>query len=320
MQQTGRHRDRAMRAAAGGLAFATVAGFLGGLAWWLDLFSHFRVHYLMAAAILAVAALGRRRRWTAAVGVALVAANAAAVVPALPGIAAVAADAGGGTIKVVAFNLNYGNRDYARVADFLRREDADIVFLTEASPGWRALVRDLAGLYPHQLIGTSAGGSKFGRDGIAVLSKRPWLAAEFRRNPLRGWPTFVGRFDGGTGTFRLIATHLMYPYTPRGHRTQEREVDFLVEAVNERPDPVLLVGDLNMTPWSNHWRRLVGTTGLRGASGLVPTWPSPLAAIGIPIDHALGKGGVRVVKAWTGPALGSDHRPLIAEVRLPRRP
>jgi endonuclease/exonuclease/phosphatase (EEP) superfamily protein YafD len=43
-----------------------------------------------------------------------------------------------------------------------------------------------------------------------------------------------------------------------------------------------------------------------------------LRPFGIPIDHVLGNGGIRVVEAWAGPDVGSDHRPLIAVARIPR--
>jgi endonuclease/exonuclease/phosphatase (EEP) superfamily protein YafD len=131
-------------------------------------------------------------------------------------------------------------------------------------------------------------------------------------------PTLDARFTGEPGTFRLLATHLISPSTPGRSRGQERQVDDIIRLVGDGREPLLLIGDLNITPWSRLWTRLVGATGLKGAPGIVPTWPSPLQSIGIPIDHMLGKNGVWVVKAWTGPAVGSDHRPLIAEVRIPR--
>ena len=151
-----------------------------------------------------------------------------------------------------------------------------------------------------------------------MLSKRPWAKTDVHRERLRGFSTLDARFENDSGTFRLLATHLLCPCSPRGYRGQQRQIDDIIRIVGEGPEPVLMIGDLNATPWSRPWARLVEATGLRGAPGLVATWPSLLRPVGIPIDHVLGNGGIQVVEAWAGPDVGSDHRPLIAVVRLPR--
>lgn len=320
MRHHRRNWELALPALVAGLALATVAGFAGGWGWWLDLFSHFRLHYAAAALILATAALWRRRRWTAAVAAALLVVNAAIVVPALPGVAAAAASRDSGPpLKMLSLNLEYHNRDFAAVARLIRREDPDIVFLTEMAAQWRDLIRGLAGTYPYQ-IDAAPGRNGVTRDfqGSALLSKRPWTTTAVHREKTRGFSTLDARFGSDSGTFRLLATHLLCPCSLRSYRGQQRQIDDIIRIAGEGPEPVLMIGDLNATPWSRPWARLIGATGLKGAPGFVATWPSMLRLVGIPIDHVLGNRGIQVVEAWAGPAVGSDHRPLIAVVRLPR--
>ncbi|AWN36743.1 endonuclease/exonuclease/phosphatase family protein [Methylobacterium radiodurans] len=89
-------------------------------------------------------------------------------------------------------------------------------------------------------------------------------------------------------------------------------------------DPVVLLGDLNATPWSRAYRRLAGRlTDARRLSGerrarSGATFPARLPLLRI--DHVFVGPGIAVERM--GPAggalarLASDHRPLLAEIVL----
>ena len=82
---------------------------------------------------------------------------------------------------------------------------------------------------------------------------------------------------------------------------------------------VLLTGDLNTAVWGSNYRLFEENSGLRNASrdfGLLPTWPTFLPVAMIPIDHVLASEEVGVVTLRTGPHIGSDHLPLIAEISV----
>ena len=80
--------------------------------------------------------------------------------------------------------------------------------------------------------------------------------------------------------------------------------------------PVLLLGDLNATPWSHPFKRLLQETGLIDGSrgmGYQPTWPAGVLPLLIPIDHCLHSQELRVVHKEVGPMVGSDHYPVIVD-------
>jgi endonuclease/exonuclease/phosphatase (EEP) superfamily protein YafD len=95
---------------------------------------------------------------------------------------------------------------------------------------------------------------------------------------------------------------------------------------------LVLVGDLNTAPWSVEFQRLLKETGLRDSQvgfGLQPSWPTFLPFVrdtrlksclalpfGIPIDHILVSDNIRVLTRHTGPFIGSDHLPVVAELTL----
>jgi endonuclease/exonuclease/phosphatase family metal-dependent hydrolase len=75
----------------------------------------------------------------------------------------------------------------------------------------------------------------------------------------------------------------------------------------------VVLGDLNVTAQSPHFRRLLSAGALRDAGagrGWQPTWPVGFPLLGIRIDHALVNAAVRVREYGRGPAIGSDHWPL----------
>jgi endonuclease/exonuclease/phosphatase (EEP) superfamily protein YafD len=108
--------------------------------------------------------------------------------------------------------------------------------------------------------------------------------------------------------------------SPRGgvaSVARDLELNDVAWWVGNEQNPVILVGDLNVTPWSFAFRRLLGDTGLRNSQegwGLQPTWPDGVPPLMIPIDHALLSDGLVTVDRRTGPSLGSEHRSLQVEV------
>ena len=81
--------------------------------------------------------------------------------------------------------------------------------------------------------------------------------------------------------------------------------------------PVLLMGDLNVTPWSPVFARLLKDGDLRdasGARGLTTTWPANCLWCGVLIDHVLVDPKLAVIGSRVAQDIGSDHRPVVAEL------
>jgi endonuclease/exonuclease/phosphatase (EEP) superfamily protein YafD len=111
--------------------------------------------------------------------------------------------------------------------------------------------------------------------------------------------------------FVLIGTH---PPPPGGREfaaERDRQLGQLAEHVALTQMPVLVVGDLNATPWSAGMRIATGRN--LGFRSLRPPWtPTWRAAsiFAIPIDHALCTAPLVIVGRSVGPDVGSDHRSL----------
>ena len=87
--------------------------------------------------------------------------------------------------------------------------------------------------------------------------------------------------------------------------------------VGERSGNMILAGDFNMPVesriyrdnWAN-FRNAFNEAGIGWGTTKQTRW------YGIRIDHILFTSPWRCRKAWVGPAMGSDHRPMIAELAL----
>lgn len=78
----------------------------------------------------------------------------------------------------------------------------------------------------------------------------------------------------------------------------------------------MVLGDLNVTPWSHVFRDLLKRTGLIDSAqgwGIQPTWPSGAVLLRIPIDHCLHSPDVAIVNREIGENVGSDHFPVIVD-------
>lgn len=125
---------------------------------------------------------------------------------------------------------------------------------------------------------------------------------------------------GGAGgsALRAVATHPLPPAGREYSRWRNEQRDALA-TYGQSSQPVLLLGDLNTTPWNCHFRRLLKRSGLRNSArgyGVQPTWPNLPAPLRIPIDHCLHSDEIFVVDRRVGPDVSSDHYPVIVEFVL----
>ena len=161
----------------------------------------------------------------------------------------------------------------------------------------------------------------FVRDGLRIEeATRFWDSAQVPR-----LETTV-RLAGGA-TVWVIAVHTLPPVSAGYAAERGEQFDALgqrVRAAEGEGHQVVVIGDLNATPWSAPFRQLIQETGLRDtAVGFGPsgTWPTPAGwLLGIPLDHVLVGPEVTLLARWIGPSLGSDHRPVAAELVMPRSP
>lgn len=303
--------------AAAALAGAgTIAGFLGRFAWWLELASHFRVQYFLLLALMAIVLAILRKPAAAGLCAGLAAVNFALIVPLYlggppppPGAAT--------RYRAMLVNVNKqtsGNEN--RVLAAVRNHDPDFILFEEVDERWADRLKELWPAYPYRTVDV--------RDdcfGIALLSKVPFEKSKIANVGHVGVPSVYGVLKADGTSFTLVGTHPLPPGSAEYAHYRNQQLDELPSFLARFKGPLILLGDLNASPWSPYFRKLIRATGLRDSSrgrGVQPTWPAFAWPMLIPIDHCLHNDGIVILEKEVGEDIGSDHLPVIVDFAVGR--
>lgn len=296
---------------------ALLAGLLGRAAWPFDLFAHFRVQYAALFVVLTLLLLILRRWMFALAALVGLGVSAVPLIPYLPDEPAGTAQAtatGGQAFRLLSFNVWFRNPDMPRTAAYIEQTQADAVVLLELTPSQAETLRPLLPSYPHYYIEPS-------RMGAAVFTKWPVLAAESMPLAKEGAIAARVRIDWRGSPVTVLGVHLNWPLGPRNSEFRNEELAGVVAFSKAQREPLIVAGDFNLTPWSEYFSDVLEQSGLHDAArgfGLARTWPAQFAPLGIRIDHCLLSRHWNSVRVETGPWLGSDHLPVIADLALTR--
>jgi endonuclease/exonuclease/phosphatase (EEP) superfamily protein YafD len=237
-------------------------------------------------------------------------------------------------LTVISFNIWYHNPDIDRTIDALAASGADVIGLVETTPRMMPALLKLRAVYP------------YGSD--CVVTAWNCQTVLFSKYPLKN--SYAGSIDDrlpdvaiaevdkpGSAPITVAVTHLDWPLTGRvrpplvataiGRPDSELPdvpaLEQSVQAANlvaflaRRPEDLVLMGDFNSASWSPVIAALRRATGLQEHRRLLPSWPTWAWPIfRLPIDHVLARGKARVVDIALGPAIGSDHLPLVAKIAI----
>jgi endonuclease/exonuclease/phosphatase (EEP) superfamily protein YafD len=297
----------------GGLCAATVFALLAPLGWPFELFTHFRVQYAAFALVLAPALLWLRHPRTAALAGALALFHALPVAEEALASGSVAA-CEGPALTVVTANVRYRNGDHQAFVEWLATHPADLVVVQEVTTAWAVELARQPG-YPHQKFLV-----REDPYGIGVLSRWPLDAVTEADLAGDGLPSLVGRMEVRGHSLQFLALHTRWPMTAGLARARDDSLREAAKLIQGRDRPAVALGDLNLTPYSPVFAEFLRQAGLRdGMDGHQwrPTWLAGFWPLALPIDHVLVSPEVCVARAEVGPSIGSDHRPVIAQLRLP---
>ena len=291
----------------------TLTGFLGQLAWFLDLTSHFRPQYAALLALSSVAALLRRKARLCLIYGAFATLNVGIVIASVGGAPAAGVKTDE-TLRVVLLNVHTANQRFDRVREYLRGSKPHVAVLEEVDARWMEELAELRGLFPHQI--SEPRDDNFG---IAMLSRLPLRHASIVELGEAGVPSLTARVEFFGRLVTLLGTHPLPPVGARYTQLRNEQLSAVAAFVEQLEPPVVLLGDLNVTPWCNDFRRFVRASKLKdgfAGIGLHATWPARMWPLRIPIDHCLVSADLRVTRKEVGPNVGSDHLPLFVDLAL----
>jgi endonuclease/exonuclease/phosphatase (EEP) superfamily protein YafD len=213
-------------------------------------------------------------------------------------------------LKLLSFNILTSNPNGESIARFVAGSGADVVVLMEASP-IAAHVDMLRAAYPY--LAGCGDGSRCG--GVVVLSRTP--LADVSVQSMSG--IWLNRLVTATTEIagqrvNLVAAHLVKPYFDE---FAAEELAKLGAVIGRLEGPVVLAGDFNAAAWSEAIERLMTRQALLPGPGYPATWPVRLGPLGVPIDNIFTQAPLVIEKVEAlGDAMGSNHRGLLAEIRV----
>lgn len=235
----------------------------------------------------------------------------------LGGLRGAEARAGGGTVRVLTWNVRNEQGEVDAVRREIVRHAPDIVCLQEAQGA--AFVGLLPGYYRARM------------GGARTFSRFPIIrAVEFSPSGVECGPVLICQCQTPHGTLTVINAHVAICGVPHGPRevipyalrsgmlraAQARVLHDLVPSAG----PVVMAVDLNMAARSAGPRLLGQKLTDAFAStrcGFGFTWMLGDRLPYCRIDHILTGNGAHPISCRVGSNYPSDHRPVVAEVALP---
>ena len=293
-----------------GTSLATLVALFSNVSWFAELFSHFRLYYLLIQALLVLTFLHSRNHIALIATLLLAAPNAWYVGPYLPALIAhpTEAAAAGSSVSITAVNLNFLNDDYAGARSYIKAAAPDVLILQEYTHLWDAELDELRSVYPFHIIH-----ARDGVFGMAVYSRLPLRDSHILDLGPAEVVNIRTRVELERENIVLYALHLFPPTSREWAGLRNIQLVNLAAKAQREEGALIVVGDLNLTPYSPLFDRLLADSGLRDArkpQGLHVTWPTFPLPLWIPIDHCLTNENVRVTDVRRGPDAGSDHYPL----------
>lgn len=287
----------------------SLLGHAGHIFWLFDILAQFQVFAAGGGLLLLGLARWQKNRRAMACAFLTVLSGLMAIMPTGYGMLKHQGSAETSALKVISFNVDAANQNRDGVTIWLQQQQPDILGLIEANAGWNDVADRLRAEMPHQLRIDNPGNF-----GIMVLSRYPLREARRLDTGPYALPFILAQVETPQGLLRVLVCHTMPPLGAYNTGARNAALRELSDVLASGPVlPTLVMGDFNAVPWSPPLRAVAKTHTLQGFT-LLPSWPDKLFPAGIPIDHVLGMNGAQTDHHTLGPQLGSDHRPVLADV------
>jgi endonuclease/exonuclease/phosphatase (EEP) superfamily protein YafD len=294
--------------------------------WWLALVNSFAIYLFMPLPPLLLAALWRRRL-APILGLAIPAAAFGALFGALllPRPSTPPADRP--TITAMSFNVLTSNKDTGALVEAIRAAQPDILGMQELTAGKRDALKAAFGqqLSYHTLDWPRSDGN------VGLMTRFPIEAAQPISLPT-GQPALHAILRVGERKLHVLVAHLspnhlfndptidLATATTNAYARRATEIARLTEEMRSLDAPAILLCDCNLTDTSQAHATLqaflTDSFGEAGWGLRLTNYASSISFLGQRIDYVWHSAGLLALTAEVGRAGGSDHLPVVAQLRI----
>ncbi len=216
-------------------------------------------------------------------------------------------------IRIISINVLTSNPNKDQVREWIRNSLSasapTVVVAQEVDGAWITALDALKEQLPHKAVLP-----REDNFGLAVYSSLPLQSPEFEAlEPICDGPQFTGEVRLGETSIKIFGVHTL----PPGPQTFAARNACLIEIEKravESQQAAIVAGDLNSSPWSKWFPKRLNDP--------FPhlfrrhTWSAFNGLISTSLDHVLSTSHFKAIRHSVGPDLGSDHRPVIVDLRL----
>ena len=198
-------------------------------------------------------------------------------------------------------SVKENNKKINTVAEAALESDATIVSMQELKETSFAIVDEMMRKnYPYVFSDLTVPGF-----GMAVYSKYPFIQQEVLKQ--NDFPILSGAVKIGNDTLHFLAATTSTPTNEKGFDKQSKQFKFIAEEANKIKGPLVVMGDMNAAPWSEHIEGLLANTKLKDSrKDLSATYPAQ-SPVQIPIDYIFHSPEITCAQFVTQGGTTSNH-------------
>ncbi len=295
----------------------TVFSWFGEYSLVFEVLSHFVVFYCVSLLAALGLALALRARKVFFIAVAALLLNLFAFVPQYFPVSRTV-QAGSEQVSIMFFNCEgHKNRAPNEICELATDQKSDVVCFCEIDEKWSERITESFKEYPYKNLFALYGG-------IGIVSRLPISSSKVILSDFRNRPRMLATVllrDGRA--IDILIVHPSIPLNQKAFDGRNKDFRLYVQDLAGQICPKIIVGDLNCTPWSYYFQKLLREADLEDSSkGFGPQctwsfggWLFPV----LPIDHCLVSTDIVVRKIKIEGDAGSDHRPCFYLLSVPKR-
>jgi endonuclease/exonuclease/phosphatase (EEP) superfamily protein YafD len=220
-------------------------------------------------------------------------------------------------LRLLISNVRMENRQFGRLLDVVRAADPDVVLAVETDAAWADALEPLARSHPFVVRRPQEN-----YYGLMLFSRLPLVAPRVECLVQDDIPSVHTGIELPNGV--RVFLHGLHPRPPepiRGQSSTPRDAELVAVgmAIGDAGDrPTIVAGDLNDVAWSptsELFLRLSGLLDPRVGRGLYNSFNADNPFFRYPLDHVFHSGHFRLCELRRLPNIGSDHFPMLAELR-----
>ncbi len=218
-------------------------------------------------------------------------------------------------LKILIANVYMPNRQAGPLLSLVQRYEPDLFLAVETDEWWQSQLDTVEDRYPYAVRCPLPN-----TYGMLLYSRYPLSRPEVRFLIEDDIPSIETAVELPTGPD--VHFYALHPRPPRPSKQQDstnRDAELVVVGrhVDNRPDPVIVAGDLNDVAWSyttDLFQRISGLLDPRRGRGMYNSFHAGMPFLRFPLDHIFHSEHFRLVRLERLQKFGSDHFPLFIEL------